>query len=127
MKQSDLAMVEALVAASLLGLGLLGASRIVQLSLEAARNARHLEQAQAIAHDTLDCAIAGWTPCPAAEPLSREGTVYTVRLEELPLGAHLREVVVTVRWSSGQRPEQLQWRSRRSTVPVWLGVSSADG
>ena len=66
MKQSGMALVEALVAASLLSLGLLGASRLTLRALDAALQTRQLEQAHALAREALDCALRQTSPCPAA-------------------------------------------------------------
>lgn len=124
MKQSGMAMVEALVAASLLTLGLLGASRLTLRALDAAQQTRHLEQAQALARETLDCAVGRVQPCPAAESLNLQGMAYSIRLEQLPITPHLTEIAVQVEWRNASRPEVRQWRTRVSTLPDGLGVSS---
>ena len=124
MKQSGLALVEALVASALLALGLLGASRLTLRALDAALQTRQQEQAQALAHEALDCARAGAAPCPAAESVTHQGVRYSVQIQTTPLGQHLSEVSVRVDWATGSAPRQLVWRTRVSTLPDWLGVSS---
>lgn len=124
MKQSGLAMVETLVAASLLGLGLLGASRLTLVSLDAARQTRQLEVAQGLARDALDCAVAGGATCAASSPIELQGVRYSVQMEQAPLASCLGEIVVQVQWQGGQDVRQLRWRTRRCDLPDWVGVSS---
>ena len=124
MRQSGMALVEALVASSLLGLGLLGASRLTLRALDAAMQTRQQEQARMLARDTLDCVLARTSPCPAAERVTRQGVAYKVQLQSTPLGQHLHEVSVRVEWQVGAEWHQRQWRTRSSALPDWLGVSS---
>ena len=123
-----MALVEALVATSLLGVGLLGATRLVVHALEAARQTRLQEQAQALARDTLDCAMARTTPCPAANTVTWRGVAYTVELQTAPLEPHRTDITVQVRWQAGTRrsapPSQLTVRTQVSDLPDWVGVSS---
>lgn len=124
MRQSGMALVEALVAASLLGLGLLGASRLTLRALDAAVQTRQQEQAQALAREALDCAVARISPCPAAQNVTLQGRAYTVQLQQTPLGPYLTELSVQVAWRNSSGPQQLSGRTRRSDLPDWLGVSS---
>ena len=124
MKQSGMAMVEALVAASLLGLGLLGASRLTLRALDAALQTRQQELAQALARGALDCAVTGTLPCPQAGQVSRQGVDYTVQLQSGAVSAHLIEIKVQVAWRSNSGLQRIQWQTRRSDLPAWLGVSS---
>lgn len=124
MKQSGMAMVEALVATSLLTLGLLGASRLTLRALDAALQTRQLEQAQALAREALDCAIAGLQPCPAAESVSFQGMTYSVRMEQSPIAPGLTEIVVRIESRGASQPQVHRWRTRVSALPAWLGVSS---
>ena len=124
MKPSGMAMVETLVAASLLSLGLLGASRLTLRALDAALQTRQLEQAQALAQDALDCALSATSPCPAAASATRQGVAYSVQVRQTPLAAGLTGITVQVAWRSSAGPQQLTWSTRRSDLPGWLGVSS---
>lgn len=124
MKQSGMAMVETLVAASLLTLGLLGASRLTLRALDAALQSRHLEQAQALAREALDCAVARLQPCPAAESVTLQGITYSIHLEQLPISPELTEIAVKIEWRGSSGPEVRRWRTRVSALPDWLGVSS---
>lgn len=124
MKQSGMAMVEALVAAGLLALGLLGASRLTLRALDAALQTRHQEQAQSLAREALDCAVGQTQPCPAAENVTRQGMAYTVQVQQRPLTPGLADIAVQITWRSNSGPQQLTWHTRHSELPGWHGVSS---
>ena len=124
MRQAGMALVEALVAATLLALGLLGASRLTLRALDAALQTRQHEQAMALARDTLDCALARTSPCPPVARVTRQGVDYTVQMEQTPLGPFISEVSVRVAWPQGTEQRALLWRTRLSALPDWLGVSS---
>jgi Tfp pilus assembly protein PilV len=126
-KQSGLAMVEALVAAGLLGLGLLGASRLTLYALDAARQNRAQEQAQALAGQALACATAQASPCPASVVVSQQGVRYTIELQSRPVAARLTEWQVQVAWPTDAQDSttehRLRWRTLHSELPDWLGLS----
>ena len=124
MKQSGMALLEALVAAGLLALGLLGAGRLTLRALDAALQTRQHEQAQALAREALDCAVAQATPCPAAASVSRDGVTYTVQLQQRAIAPFLAEVSVQVEWRTSAGAQNLNWQTRRSELPGWVGVSS---
>ena len=124
MKQSGMALLEALVAAGLLALGLLGAGRLTLRALDAALQTRQHEQAQALAREALDCAVAQATPCPAAASVSRDGVTYTVQLQQRTIAPFLAEVSVQVEWRTSAGAQNLNWQTRRSELPGWVGVSS---
>ena len=123
MRQSGLAMVEALVAAGLLGLGLLGATRLLTHAFDAARHARQQTFALSLTQEAMDCALGTTAPCPPAEQVLHQGVRYSVRLEVQPMGAHLREMTVQVDWQDGKAPRKIEGRTRVSDVPDWLGLS----
>lgn len=127
-QQSGMAMVEALVASAVLGLGLLGATRLTIHALDAALQTRQEVRARALAADALGCAIARTEPCPAAEQVTQQGVTYTVQLQRKALDEALAEVSVRVQWSDGrsrgQGQRSVNWRSRVSAMPDWVGVSS---
>lgn len=127
MKQGGMAMVEALVASAVLGLGLLGATRLTTHALDAALQTRQEVRAQALAADTLDCAIFRALPCPASESIRHQGTTYTVQLQYTPRDADLTEVQVRVTWATGAgsraREHSLSPSTRISAMPDWVGLS----
>lgn len=126
MRQSGMAMVEALVASALLGLGLLGATRLSAYALDAALRTRQEVRAQALAAEALDCAIARQAPCPAASERLYRGVTYTISLQRTPVEATLTELQVQVQWSASANSirQSLLWRTRVSVMPDWVGVSS---
>ena len=124
MKQSGMALLEALVAAGLLALGLLGASRLTLRALDAAQQTRHHEQAQTLAREALDCAVAQTQACPAAQSVVWQGVTYTVQVRQRALAPFLAEVSVQVEWRAASGAQQLNWQTRLSELPGWLGVSS---
>ena len=89
MRPSGMAMVEALVAAGLLALGVLGASRLTLRALDTAQHSHHRTEAQALAREALDCAVAQTLPCPAAATVSWQGMTYTVQLQQRPMACLL--------------------------------------
>jgi len=123
MKASGMALVEALVAASLLGLGLLGASRLTVTALTSAQQTREQEHAIALAREALDCAVARKQPCPQASPVDRQGTHYRIELEQSPIGPQLTQVTALVFWQGAAGPQTLRWSTRVSELPDWLGLS----
>jgi Tfp pilus assembly protein PilV len=131
MKQRGAALIEAVVAAGLLGAGLLGAMRLLLHALDAARQNRDQELAQTLAREALDCAIARHVPCAPADTFTRQGIQYSVQLQTLPQGPHLTTIVVQVDWSAGSAPTSVRrrmiWQTRVSDLPDGLGVSSPDG
>lgn len=126
MKCAGMAMVEALVAAGLLGLGLLGASRMVHVALNAAEHSRQLTQAQELARQALNCGLTGDSACPSQAQVTLPPITYTVQLDHTPMGTHLSQITATVTWQRHGRTEQILWQTRRSNLPDWLGVSSLD-
>ena len=120
---AGMALVEALVAASLLGLGVLGASRLTVTALNTALQTREQEQAQAFAREALDCAVARTLPCPRASRVDWQGTSFTVALEQNPLGPHLTQFTARVAWQGAAGPQSIAWLTRVSDMPDWLGLS----
>lgn len=122
-----LALVEAMVASAILAVGVLGAARLSLHAQASLREGRALMQAQTLASQALDCALANQTPCPNASNGVYAGQRYAVTLERSDLGTGLEGLQATVEWSpeNGSAPAQrLRWQTRRSTLPGWLGLSS---
>lgn len=120
---AGLAMVEALVAAALLGLGLLGAARLSAHALDEALQTRLQLHAAALAGAAMDCATARSEPCPAATRGVHQGVGFEVQLLRSPLGNGLTGLEVRVQWASGSRQRDLVWHTRVSEMPDWLGLS----
>lgn len=126
--QGGMAMVEALIASALLGLGLLGATRLTLHALHLLRQSAQQTQAQSLARQALDCvsALPTASPCPLQERIERAGVTYDVRLQANAAGAALTEWQVSVQWpdARGGDPRRLVWRTRVSALGSRLGVSS---
>ena len=141
-------LIEALVAAALLGLGILGATTLAMHSLNAGAASHQQITALALANNAVECWRSGPTLCPASATLiasgdslsttTLSGTAYTVRSAVTPTAyAQLQAIQVTVSWrptsnnasSSNENAMapgsgQLVIRTRVSSVPVF--VSSTD-
>ena len=126
--QRGMAMVEALIASALLGLGLLGATRLTLHALHLLRQSAQQTQAQSLARQALDCvsALPTANPCPLQERVEHAGVTYEVQLQANAAGAALTEWLVSVQWSDarGSDLRRLVWRTRVSALGSRLGVSS---
>lgn len=125
MSPRGMAMVEALMASSLLALGLLGATRLTSHALHAALHTRQDMQAHTLAMQALDCTVARLTPCPASAQQPLQGDTYRLTLSRTALDATLEEVQAQVQWTGVDgRPHSLVLQTRVSALPDWLGLSS---
>ena len=132
--QQGMALVEALIASTVLAIGLMGA---VQLSLKSQQTATENRQntvGQMLALEVMDCLQAQVqtpTACPAQQIILVQGVHYTRQAQTLPQG-QTTDLLVRVSWpnrrvggaSSDHSDPQITWRSSVSTVPSWVGVSS---
>jgi len=134
-------LIEALVAAALLGLGITGAISLAMHSLQAAGSSRQQNIALTLAQNTIECLRSGPTLCTDSAALAStgqmqetqtmSGTVYQINSELSATGlARLQGMQVTVKWqptgsSSPHNPMtpgsgQLALRTRLSSVPVFV-------
>lgn len=122
------AVLEALLAASALALGLLAATRLAERAWQASAHSRALAQAQLLAREALDCALAqaGSTAlaCPEPAHSEQDSRAFEVALAFTPLGPQLQEVWVQVSWSqsASPAPQRLRWGTR-----VFVPSVSASG
>jgi len=134
-------LIEALVAAALLGLGMMGTITLAMHSLQAAWSSRQQNTALTLAQNTIDCLRSGPALCTdsaalastgqAQETQTWSGTVYQINsaLSSTDL-AHLQGLQVTVKWqptgnSSPHNPMapgsgQVALSTRLSSVPVFV-------
>ena len=143
-----MALIEALVASAVLGIGLAAATRLTLHTLHTASDTRQRTVALALALDAMDCHQSGRAGCALQVATPVQGTTYSlqVQLQSRP-GLALEDLQVSVQWqtsgpglgkvggnvggglgagSAGQaqsRTGELVVHSRRDAVPVWLGVS----
>lgn len=143
-----MALIEALVASAVLGIGLAAATRLTLHTLHTASDTRQRTVALALALDAMDCHQSDRAGCTLQVATPVQGTTYSlqVQLQTRP-GLALEDLLVRVQWptvgpalgtsgggsgegsgasSAGQvqpRMGELVVHSSRDTVPVWLGVS----
>lgn len=148
--QTGMALIEALVASAILGVGLLGATQLTLKILQGARENRQHTVAQQLANEAMDCMQKTLTLCAPQEERLIHGVRYTRRAQSTAQGdAFSRDLTVSVTWSSGHSPtststststatssrapnsnptpapqHRIEWHSRASSLPDWVGVSS---
>jgi hypothetical protein len=139
-----MALIEALVASAVLGIGLAAATRLTLHTLLTASDTRQHTVALALALDAMDCHQSGRAGCALQASTTVQGTTYHLqsRVQTRP-GLALEDLQVRVQWPTvgpamrltgggfgGDSPGQAQPRmgeltlhSSRDAVPSWLGVS----
>lgn len=148
--QTGMALIEALVASAILGVGLLGATQLTLKTLQGARENRQHTVAQQLANEAMDCMQKPLALCAPQEEKVIHGVRYTRRSHSTAQSdAFSRDVTVSVTWSSGHSPtststssstatsstapnsnpttspqHRIEWHSRASSLPDWVGVSS---
>lgn len=129
--QHGMALVEALVASAVLGIGLLGATQLTLKALQTATDTRQRHVAQMLAQEAMDCALSNVSNCNGQDSVQVQGTRYTRQLRITPRSANLQDVWVSVQWPSSvplteESPGSARqdWHSSMSQVPRWVGVSS---
>jgi type II secretory pathway pseudopilin PulG len=136
-----MALLEALVASAVLGIGLAGAIRLSLHALQTATDTRQHMVATLLATEAMDCLQSGRSFCEMNLQTTVQGTPYTLssRLSPRP-GLAFEDIEVQVHWptqgkalaseqgeqaaGAGQNRGQLSLHSSRDQVPAWLGVSS---
>lgn len=139
-----MALIEALVASAVLGIGLLAATRLTLYTLNTASDTRQHTVALSLALDVMDCHQSGRTGCPLQTSATVQGTTYSLQSQvQTRPGLALEDLQVRVQWpavgpalgaaegglgtgSPGQaqpRMGELVLHSSRDAVPAWLGVS----
>lgn len=132
--QRGMALIEALVASAILGIGLLGATQLTLKSLHLARENRQLIEAQHLAQEAMDCLRRPAALCPSEDVIARQGVRYTRQSQSTFQGdAGSQDLQVRITWAEGSaklgnndtpQRQQLEWHSRVSALPDWVGVSS---
>ena len=129
-----MALVEALIASTVLSIGLLGAAQLALKSQQTATENRQNTVGQLLALEAIDClqnqASNQTAACPAQLSIVVQGTSYTRQAQPLPQGQST-DLLVQVSWptkrlggaSSAQSEPQITWRSSVSNLPSWVGVS----
>jgi type IV pilus modification protein PilV len=124
--QQGMALIEALVASAVLGIGLLGVTQLTLKTLQVATETRQRGVAQLLAQEALDCALSG-TACPSQDSTELQGVRYTRQTRFTPRGSGVQDVQVTVQSASpkaragSNEAASLVWNSSVSPVPGWVG------
>ncbi len=139
-----MALIEALVASAVLGIGLVAAARLTMYTLNTASDTRQHTVALTLALDAMDCHQSGRSGCPLQTSVKVQGTTYSLQSQlQMRPGLALEDLQVRVQWpavgpalsavgvglgagSPGQaqpRIGELVLHSSRDAVPAWLGVS----
>ncbi len=130
--QQGMALIEALVASAVLGIGLLGATQLTVKALETASQTRQRGVARLLAQEAMDCAIARRL-CPAQDSTEVQGIHYLRQTRITGGGDGLQDIEVTVQWvtvsasasvlgaTSAAEPARLVWHSSVSQLPGWVG------
>lgn len=140
-----MALIEALVASAVLGIGLAAATRLTLHTLHTANDTRQRTVALALAMDAMDCHQSGRAGCALQASTTVQGTTYNLQSQvQMRPGLALEDLQVRVQWPSAgpgsgaavegfgvNSPGQAQphmgeltLHSSRDSVPAWLGVSS---
>lgn len=131
-KQSGMALIEALIASAILGIGLLGATQLTLRSLHLARENRQHTEAQHLAQEAMDCLRRPQSVCPSEEVITSQGVLFTRQSQSTFQGdGWSRDLRVRVSWAEENAkpgktstPQQIEWHSRATALPDWVGVSS---
>ena len=132
-----MALIEALVASAVLGIGLAGATRLTLHALQTASDTRQHTVAQALGADAMECLQSGRALCEMNQVVTVQGTRYTLQSQLRPRAElALLDIEVRVQWpamgraqasgpngTSAQGTGQLVLHSSRDQVPAWVGVS----
>jgi type II secretory pathway pseudopilin PulG len=143
-RAQGMALIEALVASAVLGIGLAAATRLTLHTLHTASDTRQRTVALALALDAMDCHQSGRAACAFQASTTVQGTTFNLQSQvQTRPGLTLEDLQVRVQWPSvgpalgaaggnfggnslGQaqpRMGELTLHSSRDAVPAWLGVS----
>ncbi len=145
-KQAGLALIEALMASAVLGIGFAGVTQLTLKSLQTARENHQFTVAQNWTQEAMDCLqaqpLTHTTACPSPQTRVVHGVTYTRQIFSTSAGTgQTIDFSVRVTWprtgprDSGSVPDgspstsrssgehQIEWHSSVSALPSWVGVS----
>lgn len=130
-----MALIEALVASAVLGIGLAGATRLTLHSLQTASETRQQGVAQVLGGHAMGCHQSGRLDCEFNSSVTVQGTTYTLQSQlSARSGLALEDIEVRVQWPIQRRSPisgaatasggtaQIVLYSSRDQVPAWLGL-----
>ena len=137
-----MALIEALVASAVLGIGLAGATRLMLHALQTASDTRQNAVAHALAVDAMECHQSGRADCPLSTRVTVQGTTYTLQSQLQPRAdPALVDLQVRAQWpalgripagvngaagASGQRMGELVLHTSRDEIPAWVDQEGRD-
>jgi len=130
--QQGMALIEALVASAVLGIGLVGATQLMLKTIASANLNRQHTVAQHLAQEAMDCLRATPTLCLSQDTIEHPGARYTRQARSTTRGQGLVDLQVSVQWptsgaSSGSTvsaaEQRIEWHSSASGLPAWAGLS----
>ena len=131
-QQQGMALIEALVASAVLGIGLVGATQLMLKTIASASLNRQHTVAQHLAQEAMDCLRANPSLCPAQDTIEHQGARYTRQALRTARSQGLVDLQVSVQWttsgaSSGATEsaaeQRIEWHSSASGLPAWAGLS----
>lgn len=131
-QQQGMALIEALVASAVLGIGLVGATQLMLKTIASASLNRQHTMAQHLVQEAMDCLRANPDLCTAQDTIEHQGVRYTRQALSAARGQGLVDLQVSVQWttsgassgSTGSAAEQrIEWHSSASGLPAWAGLS----
>jgi Tfp pilus assembly protein PilV len=129
-----MALIEALVASAILGIGLVGATQLTLKTMASASENRQHTAAQHLAQEAMDCLHANAALCADQDQIQLQGINYARQARSTPRGSGMvNDLQVSVEWSThgtsistaknSPANKRIEWHSSASTVPAWVGVS----
>ena len=131
--QQGMALIEALIASAVLGIGLVGATQLTLKTLHMARESRQHTLAQHLAQEAMDCLRTRTNLCPREEKLQLQGVSYTRRALSTARGnGQIDDLQVSVSWvasgnnanapstSGASFENRIEWHSSVCAVPAWV-------
>lgn len=137
--QRGMALVDALIASAVLGIGLAGTTQLALKTFQSATDNRQHTVAHLLAQEAMDCWQAQGRSCPVQDDILVHGVRYQRKMLSSPRPDGLViDLQVSVAWASAGADELPQpsgtragvgqghilWHSSASAIPLWLGVSS---
>jgi len=128
--------IEAMLASSLMALGLAASVRLSMVNLSANQAIQNLDRASALAQNLGECwgvqtprCLQQFESTSALAPLSSDTSstwrlswdVSDVALPGAPSGS-LQELHIKITWPEGDKRAELVWVKRRASTPSWVGL-----
>jgi hypothetical protein len=132
---SGFSVIEAMLASSLMALGLAGSVRLSMVSLSANQAIQNLDRASVLVQNLGECWGVQTPVClqqfessselsslsnPTPTPWRLTWDVSDVLISGAPSGS-LQELRVKITWPEGDKRAELVWVKRRASTPSWVG------